>query len=163
VVVPSWISVSQFEVLDNPPGPRRLDIQATAQDGPRSQQDSPSTRYAPRLMSYGQPTDTCVHLVRVTYTFASQAASTQTPLYFSTGYGFPQSPSATCVESTYTATCAGLIPVFVHDNEVTRTKQGSRNKKVKKEEDCGVNDHQEQSQRGSVCLKSLVKAICLSR
>ncbi|KAJ9119829.1 hypothetical protein QFC24_005542 [Naganishia onofrii] len=101
--------------------------------------------------------------VRVTYTFASQAASTQTPpLYFSTGYGFPQLPSATCVESTYTATCAGLIPVFVHDNEVTRTKQGSRNKKVKKEEDCGVDDPQEQSQRGSVCLKSLVKAICLS-
>ncbi|KAJ9096026.1 hypothetical protein QFC21_005390 [Naganishia friedmannii] len=100
--------------------------------------------------------------VRITYTFGSQAAATPTPLYFSTGYGFPQLPSPTCVESTYTATCSGLIPVFVHDNDVARIRQSTRNKKVNKEEDCAVVDHLEEPQRGSVCLKSLVKAICLS-
>ncbi|KAJ9095183.1 hypothetical protein QFC19_007638 [Naganishia cerealis] len=99
--------------------------------------------------------------VRVTYTFSPQAITTQAPPYFSTGYGFPQLPSAP-VESSYTATCSGLIPVFVHDTETSRSSLGSKGKKIENIGDRGDADHGEDHQRGSVCLKSLVKAICLS-
>lgn len=85
-------------------------------------------------------------LVRVTYTLPSPAAS-PTP-FFSTGY----TPLPLAEDSTYTTSCEGLVPVFVHD------APGSRRRKVKTEDGAKTEDRV-----ASVCLKSLVKAICLSR
>lgn len=87
-------------------------------------------------------------IVRVTYTLPSPPPSPSP--FFSTGYAPLTLPVTE--ESKYTTSCEGLVPVFVHDVQ-------ERRRKVKTEDGVG----NEEERVASVCLKSLVKAMCLSR
>ena len=139
------------------------------QHASRAQQDPPSARYA-RLCHPSHPSPRSLtplprhRTVRITYTLP--AISSEPPLLYATGFpcAARQGPSP---HVTYTTTTRGLVPVFVHDVRESGSHRRKRRKIVvvnKGEEE----EEEEESeggreQKATVCLKSVVRAICLAR